>query len=146
MGRNTVTGTDGRTQPQRRRRSSGFTMIELLIVVSLIVILAGMAMAQYRNSVTLAKEATLKEDLYQMRNALDQYYADKQQYAQSLDALVTDGYLRFVPKDPFTGTIDSWQIVQAEPDPSNPDVQPGIYDVKSGSEATAMDGTKYSEW
>ena len=134
------------TMSLRRRHSPGFTMIELLIVVSLIAVLAGMAMAQYRHSVTLAKEATLKEDLYQMRNALDQYYADKQQYAQSLDALVTDGYLRFVPKDPFTGTIDSWQIIQAEPDPSNPDVQPGIFDVKSGSEGSAVDGSKYSEW
>jgi len=121
-------------------------MIELLVVVSLIVLLAGMGLTQYRNSVIRAQEAVLKENLYRMRDALNQYYADKQQYAPSLDALVSEGYLRQIPKDPFTGSLDSWQTIQAEPDPNNPSGELGVYDVKSGSERTALDGTKYSDW
>jgi general secretion pathway protein G len=121
-------------------------MIELLVVVSLIIILASIGMAQYRNGVTRAQEATLKEDLFRLRDVIDQYYADKQQHPQTLDALVTEGYLRAIPKDPFTGSVDTWQLIQAEPDPANPTAELGIYNVKSGSEKTALDGTKYSEW
>jgi len=124
----------------------GFTMIELLIVVSLIVILAGMGLASYRNSVTRAQEAVLAENLFRMRDALDQYYADKQQYAPSLESLVTDGYLRAIPKDPFTGAADTWQIIQAEPDPANPTASPGVFDVKSGSDRSGIDGSRYADW
>jgi general secretion pathway protein G len=127
-------------------RSQGFTMIELLVVVSIIVILAGMGVAQYRNSVTVAKEAVLREDLYRMRDALDQYYADKQQYAPSLETLVTDGYLREIPKDPFTGASDTWQVVEAEPDPINQTVEPGVFNVRSGSDKAALDGSNYADW
>jgi general secretion pathway protein G len=105
-----------------------------------------MGLAQYQNSVKAAKEATLREDLFRMRDLLDQYYADKQQYAPSLDALVTEGYMRKIPVDPFTGNADSWQIVQAEPDPANPTADPGIADVKSGAEGTALDGSTYGDW
>ena len=121
-------------------------MIELLIVLSLIVILATMGMTQYRNSVIYTKEAVLKEDLFRMRDAIDQYYADKNQYPPTLDDLVTGGYLRALPKDPITSSTSTWQTVPAEPDPINPTVSPGVYDVKSGAEATALDGTKYSDW
>ncbi len=117
-----------------------------MIVLSLIIILATMGMAQYRQSIVRAKEATLKEDLFRMRDAIDQYYADKTQYPASLDALVSDGYLRRIPKDPFTDSESTWQSVPAEPDPNNPTAEPGIYDVKSGSEGTALDGSKYAEW
>jgi general secretion pathway protein G len=121
-------------------------MIELLVVVSLIVILSTMGMTQYRSSVIHAREATLKEDLFRLRDAIDQYYADKGQYPATLDSLVSDGYLRKLPEDPFTRNSTSWQTVPAEPDPNNPVAEPGVYDVKSGSEATALDGTKYAEW
>jgi general secretion pathway protein G len=114
--------------------------------MSLVVVLAGIGLAQYRNAVTRTQEAVLKEDLFRMRDALDQYYADKQQNAPSLDALVTEGYLRQIPKDPFTQSADTWQTVQAEPDPNNPSVEPGIIDVKSGSDKTALDGSKYADW
>lgn len=124
----------------------GFTLIELLVVVALIVILASMGLAQYGNAVIRAKEATLKENLFRMRDAIDQYYADKGQYPPNLEALVTDGYLRAVPKDPFTNAADTWQQIPSEPDPNNPTALPGIYDVKSGSDATALDGTKYADW
>lgn len=125
---------------------SGFTLIELLIVITLIIILSTMGMTQYRASVIHAREATLKEDLFRLRDAIDQYYADKGHYPSGLDALVSDGYMRKVPEDPFTRSADTWQTVAAEPDPNNPVAEPGVYDVKSGSDATALDGTKYADW
>jgi general secretion pathway protein G len=124
----------------------GFTLIEVLIVITLLVVLASIGMPTYRNSVARAREATLKEDLFRMRDAIDQYYADKQKYPQSLQDLVSEGYLREIPKDPITDSRDTWTTVPAEPDPNNPAAEPGVYDVKSGSEATSMEGTKYSEW
>jgi general secretion pathway protein G len=130
----------------RRRPAAGFTMIELLIVVSIIVILASLGMVQYRNSVTRAKEATLKEDLFRMRDAIDQYYADKSKYPTSLDDLVSAGYLREIPKDPITESKDTWHTVNAEPDPANPTTELGIYDVKSGSDRQSLDGTNYADW
>ncbi len=129
-----------------RACSSGFTLIELLVVLSIIVILASMGLAQYRNSVVRANEAVLKEDLFRMRDAIDQYYADKGQYPATLDALASEGYLRRIPEDPFTKSASTWQTIPAEPNPSNPIAEPGIFDVKSGSDATALDGTKYSDW
>ena len=127
-------------------RQRGFTLIELMIVLSLIIILATMGLVQYRNSQIHAREAVLREDLFRMRDAIDQYYADKNQYPSTLDALVSDGYLRKLPDDPFTKNSTSWQTVPAEPDPNNPTAEPGVYDVKSGSDQTALDGTKYADW
>ena len=128
------------------RGQSGFTLVELLVVLALISILATMGMAQYRNGVAHAREAVLKTDLFDLRDGIDQYYADKGQYPGTLDSLVTDGYIRKIPVDPFTNAADTWQTVPSEPDPNNPTAAPGIYDVKSGSDATAIDGTKYSDW
>ena len=141
MARNTGTGN-----LRIRQRDSGFTMIELLIVVSLIVILTTMGMTQYRHSVIYAREGVLKEDLFRLRDAIDQYYADKGTYPSTLDALITEGYVRKLPEDPFTKSSSTWQTVPAEPDPNNPTAEAGVYDVKSGSEETALDGTKYSDW
>jgi general secretion pathway protein G len=122
-------------------------MIELLVVMVLIVILATIGITQYRSAVILAREATLHEDLFRMRDAIDQYYADKGQWPSTIDALVSDGYMRKVPEDPFTKSSSSWQTVPAEPDPNNPTAEAGVYDIKSGSDATALDGTtRYSEW
>jgi len=128
------------------RAERGFTLIELMVVAAILIVLAGLGLAQYRNSVTRAREAVLKEDLFRMRDAIDQYYADKMQWPASLDALVSDGYMRKLPDDPFTMSSSSWQTVPSEPDPNNPTASPGIYDVKSGSEATAIDNTKYADW
>src|SRR3954470_20485456 len=124
----------------RHRRADGFTLIELLIVIALISILASMGVVQYRNSVQSAKESVLHTDLFRMRDAIDQYYADKAKYPASLDALVTDGYMRKIPEDPITKSADTWATVPAEPDPANPSAEPGIYDVKSGATGTALDG------
>ena len=135
MAPNTATGRD-----------KGFTLVELLIVISLISILAAMGLVQYRNSVMSAKEATLHTDLFRMRDAIDQYYADKGKYPSSLDSLVSDGYMRRIPEDPFTKSADSWVTVPAEPDPNNPSAEPGIYDVKSGAQGTSLDGRNYSDF
>jgi general secretion pathway protein G len=124
----------------------GFTLIELMVVAAILIVLAGIGLAQYRNSVTRAREAVLSEDLFRMRDAIDQYYADKMQYPSTLDALVSDGYMRKVPDDPFTMSATTWQTIPSEPDPTNPNAAPGINDVKSGSDATALNGTKYSDW
>jgi general secretion pathway protein G len=128
------------------KRQRGFTLIEVLIVIVLVVILASIGLATYTNSVRRAREATLKEDLFRMRDAMDQYYADKNKWPSSLQDLVTDGYLRAIPKDPFTDSAETWQVDNAEPDANNPTAEPGIDDVHSGSEETASDGSKYSEW
>ena len=129
-----------------RNRERGFTLIELLVVISLIVLLASISMLMYRNSVQRGREAVLKEDLFRMRDAIDQHYADKGKYPASLEDLVTAGYLRKVPVDPMTQSADTWQTVQAEPDPANLTVEPGIYNVRSGAEGEALDGTKFTEW
>ena len=138
MGRNIVTG---RACDQR-----GFTLIELMVVMSIIVIFATIGMVQYRQSIVYTRESVLRDDLFKMKEAIDQYYADKNQYPPALEDLVTAGYLRAIPKDPFTNATDSWITVPAEPDPNNPSAAPGIYDVKSGSEATALDGSRYADW
>jgi general secretion pathway protein G len=137
MGRNTVTG---------RHARRGFTLIELMVVMSLIVLLASIGLAVYANSVIRAKESVLKEDLFRMRDGIDQYYADKGKYPGSLQDLVSDKYLRAIPVDPFTRSADTWREIPSEPDPTNPTAQPGVYDVRSGSDQKALDGTNYADW
>lgn len=124
----------------------GWTLIELLVVISLILVLASVAMNQYGTSIRAAQEATLKSNLFRMRDAIDQYYADKGQYPASLDTLVSEGYLRGIPEDPITKARDTWTIVPAEPDPGRPTADAGIYDVKSGADGIALDGTRYADW
>ena len=128
------------------KSASGFTLIELMIVIALISVLAGMGVVQYKNGVQHAAESVLRTDLFRMRDAIDQYYADKNKYPASLDTLVSDGYMRKVPDDPITHSATTWQAVPAEPDPANPTAEPGIYDVKSGAQGTALDGSTYADW
>ncbi|HET7206575.1 MAG TPA: type II secretion system protein [Terriglobales bacterium] len=130
----------------RFRRCSGFTLIELMIVISLLLILVSIAVPMYNQSLQRAKESVLKQDLFTMRQVIDQYTLDKQKAPQSLDDLVSAGYLKVIPKDPFTGRNDSWQAVQEDVtlDPSV--TEPGISDVHSGSNLVGSDGTAYSTW
>jgi general secretion pathway protein G len=127
-------------------RSHGFTLIELLVVMTIAVILASVGMTLYGSSVTRAKEAALNEDLFQMRKAIDEYYADKQKYPASLETLVSEKYLREIKPDPFTLSVDTWQTTMSEPDAANPSAETGIYNVKSGAPGTGSDGRPYSEW
>jgi general secretion pathway protein G len=129
-----------------RRGAAGFTLIEVLIVMVIISILAGTGLYMYNNSVTSAREAVLRQDLTDLREAIDRYYADKNKWPASLDALVTDKYIRAVPADPITKAPD-WQTTYGEPDPSNPNAEPGISDVHSASDLTSpLTGTPYAEW
>jgi general secretion pathway protein G len=131
----------------RAKGESGWTLIELLVVISLIMILSSVALASYRNSITHAKEAALRSDLMLMRDAIDQYYADKGKYPESLDALVSESYLRTVPKDPFTESTTTWQTTEADAPPGTVSTtSPGIFEVKSGSQLSALDGSRYSDW
>jgi general secretion pathway protein G len=132
--------------PGSRLPASGFTIIELLIVMTIMIVLASIGMTQYRNSVTRAEEATLKENLFRMRDAMDQFYADKNKWPADLSELVSEGYIREVPVDPMTKSKETWQTKQAESDPNNPSASGGIDDVHSGSERTGLDGTRYADW
>jgi general secretion pathway protein G len=120
---------------------SGFTLIELLVVMVIIATLLTIAVPRYFGSLDRSKEAVLKENLYQMRDAISKYYADKGKYPESLDSLMTDKYLRKVPVDPITESAATWVAVPPE-DPQ----KGGVYDVKSGAQGKATDGSEFSAW
>ena len=124
----------------------GFTMVELLIVMSIVVILISVAVPLYQRSILRAKESVLKNNLFTMRTVIDEYTYDKQKGPQSLQDLVTEGYLRDVPVDPMTGSADSWKIVMEDALTSVNQTEPGIFDVRSGSQQTGLDGSPYAEW
>jgi len=129
-----------------RRSSRGFTLIEVLVVMVIITILAGISVAMYQNSIVRAKEARLLTDLKLMREAIDAYHADKNKWPPTLDALATEKYIREVGVDPITGAAD-WRTTPSEPDPTNPQDEPGISDVHSASDLTSpLTQTPYAEW
>jgi len=113
--------------------------------VALGAILAAIALPNYRGAIIQSKEAVLHENLFRLRDLIDQYYVDKGQYPSSLETLVEEGYLRKLPEDPITQSAD-WTPVYAEPDPDRPAEPPGVYDVKSASELPSLAGTPYNEW
>jgi len=126
--------------------SSGFTLIELMIVMAIIVILIGVAVPFYQKSITRAKETVLRNNLFAMRSAIDEYTYDKQKAPPALRDLVTDGYLRDVPKDPITGSTESWKIIMEDAGQAVNSTEPGIFDVRSGSNLKSLDGTSYADW
>lgn len=122
----------------------GFTLLELMIVISIIIILAIIVLPQYQKTVQQARESVLRDDLAQMRKLLDQYAADKGKLPQSLEDLSSSGYLREVPVDPMTGQKD-WNVIMGE-DTNSADGGQGVVDVRSASTDLSGDGTPYSEW
>ena len=129
-----------------RRSEQGFTLIELMTVIIIVGILAGVALPNYKAAILGAREATLTQDLFLFRDVIDQFYADKGRYPASLDELREQGYLRKIPVDPMTGQADWETVPDPNPDPDDPTAQVGIYDVKSASTAVSQKGTPYNEW
>jgi general secretion pathway protein G len=129
-------------------RRRGFTLIELIVVLTLIGILVGLALPEFRNSIKRAKETVLKEDLFIFRKLIDQYYQDKGKYPLTLQALVDEGYLRLMPQDPITKSATTWVEIREQPSLEDymPTGQLGVINVQSGSEAKALDGTFYNTW
>ncbi len=142
-----ATSRDGPWARGRRWRSMGFTLLELMIVLTLILIMASMAAPTYHVAVVRAREAVLRDDLFTMRKLIDEYTLDKQKPPSSLDDLVDAGYLRGgIPVDPFTGSNQTWRV-DIEDVPTGADQSgPGVVDVHSGSDEQAFDGTQYSTW
>jgi general secretion pathway protein G len=130
----------------RRLRQRGFTLIELMVVISIIVILMSVAIPRYQASILRARETVLRDDLYTLRSVIDQYTLDKQKAPQSLQELVDAGYIKVLPRDPFTNSRDTWVPVTDDSIMSPDQSQPGIIDVHSGSEQNSSEGSAYSTW
>ena len=131
---------------RNRRRAAGYTLIEIMIVMAITAILVSIAVPIYQKSIIRAKESVLKNNLFTLRTVIDEFTYDKQKAPQSLTDLVNEGYLRTVPNDPIMGNADSWRIVMEDALTSVNQTEPGIFDVRSGSDAKSLDGTQYSEW
>jgi len=128
------------------RRRFGFTLVELMIVMAIIAILMSVAIPIYSRSITRAKESVLKNNLFTMRTVIDEYTYDKQKAPQTLNDLVSDGYMRQIPVDPITGTADAWKVIMEDASNTVNQSEPGIFDVRSSSDKISLEGTPYSEW
>jgi general secretion pathway protein G len=139
-------------EDRRHRPQAGFTLLELLVVMTIIGILAAIAVPALRESPQRAREAALREDLFSVRSVIDSYHGDKGYYPADLQTLVTDGYLRKIPPDPMTKSADTWALTYEEPSTdtqtssADQPQQPGVIDVHSGSPGKALDGTLYKDW
>ncbi len=128
------------------RFRKGFTLIEMMIVMAIIVILIAVAVPFYQKAIIRAKESVLHNNLSAMRNSIDAYAFDKQKAPHDLQDLVTDGYLRDVPQDPMTQRRDTWKVIMEDAGQAVSSSDPGIFDVRSGSDKKSLDGSSYSDW
>jgi general secretion pathway protein G len=129
-----------------KRARRGFTFVELMIVMAIIAVLLSVAIPIYSRSIMRAKESVLKSNLFTLRTVIDEYTYDKQKAPQTLQDLVSSGYLRQIPVDPITTTAESWKIIQEDASNTVNQSEPGIFDVRSGSDKTSLEGTPYAEW
>jgi len=134
------------TSVQRRGLRRGYTLIELIIVMAIISVLVSIAVPLYQKSLQRTKETLLKNNLFTLRTVIDEYTFDKQKAPQTLQDLVTEGYLRSVPLDPITGSDQNWRLIMEDALSMVNQTQPGIFDVRSGSDLKSLEGTPYSEW
>lgn len=140
------TGPNNVNVGKLKRSLRGFTLIELMVVMAIISILLAIALPIYQKSIVRAKESVLRNNLFTLRTMIDEYTIDKQKAPESLQELVSDGYLRQVPQDPLTNSDQTWHVIMEDTPAGGSSSAPGIFDVKSGSDKTALDGTQYAEW
>jgi len=131
---------------QTGRRRLGFTLIELMIVMAIVSIIISIAVPLYQKSIIRSKESVLRNNLFTLRTVIDEYTYDKQKAPQTLQDLVTEGYLRAVPTDPITNSDSSWRVIQEDPMSAASQNEPGIWDVRSGSDQKSLEGTPYADW
>jgi general secretion pathway protein G len=129
-----------------KRALRGFTLIELMVVMAIVSILLAIALPIYSKSITRAKESVLRNNLFTLRSMIDEYTVDKQKAPESLQALVSEGYLRQVPQDPMTGSDQTWRVIMEDTPVGGSNSAPGVFDVRSGSEKVALDGSNYADW
>jgi general secretion pathway protein G len=134
------------TRTGKTRGGRGFTIIELMVVMTVISILISVAVPFYQKSIIRSKESVLRNNLFTMRTVIDEYTYDKQKAPQSLQDLVSAGYLRVVPRDPMTDSDSTWKVIMEDPGNSVNQTEAGIFDVRSASDRTSLEGTPYSEW
>ena len=146
MGLRTRNGELAMRAPVRKHGRFGFTLIELMIVMAIIAVLMSVAIPIYTRSIIRAKESVLRNNLFTLTTVIDEYTYDKQKAPQSLQDLVSEGYLRKVPVDPMTGSADTWKLIMEDASNSVNQTETGIFDVRSGSDKTSSEGTPYSEW
>jgi len=129
---------------ERRRR--GYTLVEIIIVLTIISILVSLAVPVYQKALVRTRESVLRNNLFTLRTVIDEFTYDKQKAPQSLEDLVREGYLRQIPEDPITGSTQSWKVIMEDALTMVSQTEPGIFDVRSGSDKTSLEGTPYAEW
>ena len=129
-----------------RRALRGFTLIELMVVMAIISILLAISVPIYQKSIVRAKESVLRNNIFTLRTMIDEYTIDKQKAPDSLEDLVSEGYLRQIPQDPMTGSSDTWRVIMEDTPVGGSTSSPGVFDVRSGSDKTSLEGTAYSDW